>query len=358
MPTTLKDIARAARRSVSTVSNILAGADPRYSPATRARVRRIARELDYHPSRAARMMHTGQSGVLGVLVPELAYSYFPDIVHGIEQAADKAGYQVLLSQSHYNEEIEHRKISLFRQYEVDGCIIVPIPFKQHNKHVFENLRANDTAVVCVDAAVQGVPFDFVGTDDEYGAHLATQHLLGLGHRRIICLAFGDKSVIRTARLAGYRRALATAGVPYHARGVLPGPWELNAPADTLCALCRGHQPPSAIFAMSDLLAAWAYFRLREAGLRVPDDVSLIGFGGLHEGTWLEQPLTTVAQDREGMGRQAVEFLLQRLQQPALAPRTVLLKPTLVTRATCGAQPAVAALSTNAPRHHLRSTPLS
>ncbi|MCX7005438.1 MAG: substrate-binding domain-containing protein [bacterium] len=277
---------------------------------------------------------------------------------GIEQAADIAGYQVLLSQSHYNEETERRKISLFRQYEVDGCIIVPIPFKQHNKHVFENLRANDTAVVCVDAAVQGVPFDFVGTDDAYGAHLATQHLLKLGHQRIACLAFGDTSVIRTARLAGYRRALAAAKVAYQPHWVLPGPWELSAPADGLLALCRERHAPSAIFAMSDLLAVWAYFRLREAGLRVPEDVSLIGFGGLHEGTWLEKPLTTVAQDREGMGRQAVAFLLQRLQQPALAPRKLLLKPTLVTRATCGAHPAVSALATNGTRHHLRSTPLS
>lgn len=355
MPTTLKDIARAARLSVSTVSNILAGGDPRYSQATRAHVRRIAAQLDYHPSRAARMMHTGQSDVLGVLVPELAYSYFPDIVHGIEQTADKAGYQVLLSQSHYNEETERRKISLFRQYEVDGCIIVPIPFKQHNKTVFEKLRGSGIAVVCVDAAVQGVPFDFVGTDDAYGAHVAMQHLLSLGHRRIACLAFGDTSAIRSARLAGYRRALREAGVTYQARWVLPGPWELAAPADALLALCRAQDGPTAIFAMSDLLAIWAYFRLREAGLRVPDDVSLIGFGGLHEGAWLERPLTTVAQDREGMGAQAVAYLLERMRQPTLALRTQLLKPALVVRATCGAQPAAAALAANGARLNLRST---
>lgn len=336
MASTLKDVAERTGLSVSTVSNILSGNDPRYNDKTRDLVRRAAEELDYHPHRAARVIQGRKSGVIGVLVPDLSYSYFPDIVHAIELEADAAGYQVLLCQTHYDEEDEAQRVSLLRQHRVDGLVLFPIPFSERNKDVFLKLRRSNIPVVCVDAEVEGVRFDFVGTDDYRGACTAVSHLIGLGHRRIVCLAFGDDSPIREARRRGYVDAHKQAGLSVEDDMLVSGPWELDAPGNGLFAAFTGTNKPTALFAMSDHLAVWAYFTLRDGGLRVPQDVSLIGFGGLREGRLLDTPLTTVTQDTETMGRTAVKLLLKRMDKPQRRRRRVLLDPELTVKASCGA----------------------
>ena len=333
MSVTLRDVAAATGLSPSTVSNILSGKDPRYNAATRARVLRAAEKLDYHPHHAARALQGRSSRVIGVLVPDLAYSYFPDIIHGIESAADDAGYHVLLCQTHYKEDEESRRIALLRQHRVDGIIMFPIAYRRQSRDVFLRLRRSRIPLVCVDAPLPGFDSDFVGTDDYHGALIAVHHLTRLGHRRIACVAFGDDSAIRQARLRGYYDALKKVKARPALHWIINGPWKLTAPGPELLAACSGPSPCTAIFAMSDLLAVWACLVLRRAGIVVPRNVSLVGFGGLHEGEWLETPLTTVRQDREGMGRAAVRLLLDRAAHPERPPRRLLLKPQLVVNAT-------------------------
>lgn len=333
MSVTLRDVAAATGLSLSTVSNILSGKDPRYNAATRARVLRAAEKLDYHPYHAARVLKGHGSRVIGVLVPDLSYSYFPDIIHGIETAADEAGYHVILCQTHYNQDEEARRIALLREHRVDGIIMFPIAYRRQSHDVFQRLRRSRIPLVCVDAPLPNFETDFVGTDDYHGALIAVRHLTRLGHRRIACVAFGDDSTIRQARLRGYCDALAHVKVRPAPSWIISGPWNLTAPGDELVACCSGTNPCTAIFAMSDLLAVWACLVLRRAGRVVPRDVSLVGFGGLHEGEWLETPLTTVRQDREGMGRAAVRLLLERAAHRDRPFRHLLLKPELVVNAT-------------------------
>jgi len=334
MPTTLKDIAKYVGLSVSTVSNILSSKDSRYNEETKRRVFQAADKLDYHPYRAARAMQGRRTKVIGVLVPDLANSYFPDIIHGIEHEADKKGYQVLLCQTYYNEEDEARKISLLRQHRTDGFILFPIPFSHGNIKIFKKLKKGKIPVVCVDSKIDNINFDFVGTEDYKGAKLAVSKLVKLGHKKIICLSFGDESEIRYERLRGYKDALKRKKIKFDEKLVLPAPWEPDAPAGHLLSLFKKKRPPTAIFAMSDLLAVWAYTHLKEAGYNIPEDVSIIGFGDLHEGRCLDTPLTTVAQDREEMGRTAISILLNRIKKPNSRRKEVLTKTKLIERKSC------------------------
>ncbi|MCX7847692.1 MAG: LacI family transcriptional regulator [bacterium] len=333
MPVTLRDIAAATGLSLSTVSNILSSNDPRYSAETRARVLRAAEKLDYHPHHAARALKGHGSRVIGVLVPDLSYSYFPDIIRGIESAADEAGCQVLLCQTHYREEDEARRISLLREHRVYGIIMFPIAYRRQSRDVFHRLRRSRIPLVCVDAPLPNFATDFVGTDDYHGALTAVRYLTHLGHRRIACVAFGDDSAVRQERLRGYRDALAQVKVSPSPSWLINAPWKLTAPGDDLVLTCSGTSSCTAIFAMSDLLAIWAYLALRSAGRIIPRDVSIVGFGGLHEGQWLDPPLTTMRQDLEGMGRAAVSLLLDRAAYPDRPCKRILLKPQLVVNAS-------------------------
>jgi len=334
MPSTLKDIAKHVKLSVSTVSNILSSEDSRYNEATKKRVLQAAEDLDYHPNKAARAMQGLHTKVIGVLVPDLANSYFPDIIHGIEHEADKEGYQVLLCQTYYNESDEARKISLLRQHRVDGFILFPIPFSHRNKKIFEKLKKGKIPVVCVDSKIDKINFDFVGTEDYKGAKLAASRLVELKHKRILCLSFGDESEIRSERLRGYTDALKKKKLKFDKNLVLAAPWEADAPADSLLSLFKKKKPPTAIFAMSDLLAVWAYTHLRAAGYKIPKDVSIVGFGDLHEGRCLDTPLTTVAQNREEMGRKAISLLLDRIKKPNSRRKEALIETKFINRASC------------------------
>ena len=334
MTSTLKDVAKYVGLSVSTVSNILSSEDSRYNEKTKKRVLEAAKKLDYQPSRAARAMKGQKTKVLGVLVPDLANSYFPDIIYGIEHEADKKGYQVFLCQTYFSIEDEARKISLLRQHRVDGFIIFPTPFSRYNKEAFEKLKKGNMPVVCVDSKIDSIKFDFVGTKDYNGAKLAVSHLITLGHKKILCLSFGDESEVKHERLRGYKDALKKAKIKFDEKLVIAAPWEADAPADKLLSLFGKRGAPTAIFAMSDLLAVYAYRNLKKSGYEIPKNVSIIGFGDLHEGKYLDTPLTTVAQNKEDMGRKAVELLLERIAKPTSRRKEILMKTELVERGTC------------------------
>jgi LacI family transcriptional regulator len=337
MPVTLKDIAKHTGLSVSSVSNILSGNDPRYNDATRERVMEAARKLDYHPHRAARIMQGRGSGVFGVMVPDLSFSYFPEIIRGIERVADDAGYQLLLCQTHYDSNDMMRKLSLLREHCVDGLILFPIPFSQENTVVKKRMKYLPFPVVCVDSKMEGFMCDYVGTDDYKGAYTATTHLCQQGRTRIACITFGDDSLIKHERLKGYRDALRDNKLPVDDSLCVPGPWDIDMPADELLSLFQGTDKPDGIFGMSDLLAIWASMRLKEKGYSIPADIAVIGFGGLFEGKWFDPPLTTMTQKMDKMGGKAVSLLLERIKQPKSPLKQILLEPELTIRASSGAE---------------------
>jgi len=336
MPVTLKDIAKHTGLSVSSVSNILSGNDPRYNEETRERVMEAARKLDYHPHRAARIMQGRGSGVFGVLVPDLSFSYFPEIIRGIERVADDAGYQLLLCQTHYDPKDMMRKLSLLREHCVDGLILFPIPFSQESD-VQKGMKYLPFPVICVDSKMEGFTCDFVGTDDYHGAYNATMHLCQQGRSCIACVTFGDDSPIKQARLKGYRDALHDCNLPVDDSLCVPGPWDIDTPADELLSLFHETDKPDGLFCMSDLMAIWASMRLKDEGFSIPADIAVIGFGGLFEGKWFDPPLTTMTQKMEEMGGRAVNMLLERIKHPKNPVKEILLEPELTIRASSGAE---------------------
>lgn len=309
--TSIKDIARLARVSHSTVSRALHGS-PQVSAETADRIRKIADEAGYRASAAARSLVMGRSNTIGVVVTNIADPFVSGVVSGIEDMAEKHGYSVFLANSNAEPEREVRVVRSFEERRVDGIIVtssrvgalyVPLMERMHVPVVLLNNQH---------------PSEFVHAvliDNLEASLQATQHLIHLGHRRIAYL--GDRSGYQsdTERCAGYRRAVEEAGMEFVPELVVHGDGTPEGGKQAMAQLLDLPNRPTAVFCYNDMSALGAMWQIRAHGLKVPDDVSVIGFDDLYISQYLEPPLTTVRQPMRQMGRMAMETLLHIFDGP-------------------------------------------
>lgn len=336
MAITIKDIARRAGVSHSTVSRALRD-DPAIPPATTQRLKRLAGRLGYVPSAMARGLKTSHSGVLGVVVSNIADPFLGEVVRGIEAGVLEAGYSLFLSDSHRDADRAKAILRALAERRVEGAIICSSAITPDQ---LVELSQFGVPLVLVNNLVGGTRAHGLAIDDVHGGRLMTEHLLGLGHRRIAYLgnAIGGQS--SQDRCAGYRAALAAAGLE-------PNPaWELTGPtgrpeggvagAEAFLAL---DPRPTALFCFNDLMALGALQRLKQAGLRVPADVSVGGFDDIFLAEYADPPLTTIDQPKYQLGRDAAALLFSLLkgEQPS-EPRVQSLPGTLVVRASTAPPP--------------------
>jgi DNA-binding LacI/PurR family transcriptional regulator len=331
--TTIKDVAEAAGVSIATVSRALHGL-PRVSEATRQRVLAAAAELRYVASPSAASLASGQTNAIGVVAPFVNRWYFAAIVHSAEERLRKAGYDLLLYSLGTDNHERRRAFSgtLLRK-RVDGVLVLglhPTP---------DEVAALSTVggpVAIVGAKVPG--WASVRIDDEGAARCAVRHLLDLGHRRIGFIGGDDPlhTAMPADRRCGYRAELATAGLPAAGELEAGGGFTVNggyAAAQRLLAL---PEPPTALFAASDEMAMGALQAARRSGLRVPEDVSVIGIDD-HEMADL-MDLTTVAQPVVAQGVLAAEMILTALTDPDRPLSAVTVPTELVVRGTTSSPP--------------------
>jgi len=321
MPT-IRDVARLAGVSIATVSNVLNGGR-QVRPEVRVVVLSAVRELGYIPNRLARSLRSRRTQTLGLIVPDITNPFFSGLVKAIEQTARARGYQVLLSSSEEDAQIEYDLALASRQ--VDGMIVIPT--QDSPKYL---LRLSEkTPVVLLDRIGGEDCLDRVGIDNIQAAHHGTQYLISQGHRRIMLLISTLELANIRERVEGYQRALAEAGLQPDPQLVVACGRGADAAQVVAGAIAR--RQPSAIFAATNRLSLVAVQAIRELRLAFPQQISLLGFDDFEWSTLLQPYLSTVKQPLEQMGRTACELLLERLAGERSEPRRILLPHTLAVR---------------------------
>jgi LacI family repressor for deo operon, udp, cdd, tsx, nupC, and nupG len=310
-PTTLRDVATLAGVSPRTVSNVVNGYAP-VTEATRAKVQRALDELGYRPNVLARNLAAGRSGQLAVVVPYLDTPYFSELLQGVIANARARGYNVLIDQTSGDPEHEREFIERgSRAFLFDGIIFSPLGLSQ------EDLSQRDRSLplVILGERVSDGTFDHVGIDDVAASREATQHLLHLGRRRIAAIGdqpyeTGEAAQLRTL---GYRQAHERAGRPVDESLIIRTPRFNRADgASAMALLLDTPEPPDAVFCYSDLVALGAIHTLAVRGLRVPEDVAIVGYDDIEEGRYSNPTLTTISPDKSTIASTAVERLLKRI----------------------------------------------
>lgn len=328
---TIYDVARRAGVSPATVSRVLNG-NHRVSPELRQRVLEAARALNYAPNYSARSLSSQRTATLGLLLPDIANPFFAEIARGVEDAAAEAGYTLLIGSTDGDPLREQHYVASLQAGRVDGILFAGANL---GAPLLEGWLVRGVAVGLVDRLVDedDVPVDAVLTDNVEGGALAVRHLLNLGHTRLAVVTGPQR--VRTARdrLVGAHQAAAERGVSLDPDLIIEGNFKESGGYQAARILFSRPNPPTAIFAQNDMMALGVLRYLEEAGIRVPDEVALIGFDDIAFAALSRPALTTIAQPKYEMGRLAAQLLVERLADSQQAPRRLVLQPRLVLRQT-------------------------
>lgn len=323
---TISDVARKAGVSKSLVSLVVRGGR-HVSAVRREAVMRAAEELGYRPNAMARGLVQRRSGFLGVMVSDLHNPFFADVVDGIQGQAARAGYRVLVNTGNRSSEVEAEAVETLLQLRADGVILAG-PLVDDGTIV---AASRAVPVVVVGRAARAESVDSVTNDDRAGAEIAVEHCASLGHRRIAHID-GGRGAGASDRCRGYETAMRRLRLTRHIHVVTGSYTEAGGHAGAVLLLDR-HPRPTAIFAANDLAAIGALNAIEERGLRVPEDVSLVGYDNTFLAALRHISLTTIHQPRLEMGQLAVSTLLERIELKRTQPRRAVLSPTLVVRGT-------------------------
>jgi LacI family transcriptional regulator len=331
MATTVYDIARAAGVGRTTVLRALWDKDD-ISPETKARIKKIAAEMNYHPNHIARSLVMGQSNFVGVLTTPsiMVMSHF--ILELIENSLRDAGYSVLFYTSGGQPEGERRCLDQLIQNRVAGIIAIP-GSNSAEAQAYQEVIDTGVKLVTIDRTVEGLETPQVIGDDYRAALLATEHLVSLGHERISYLAIPRTCHAGRERARGFMDAMTAAGLSVEKDAIIETPFSESCGEEVTAGLLRGKRPPTAILARHDIVAAGAIRAISKAGLSIPDDISLVGNGNIWCSDILKVPLTTVRHPIEQMTRIAIDSLLAMLSNQEVEKKTTVLPVELVLRSS-------------------------
>ncbi|WP_222266307.1 LacI family DNA-binding transcriptional regulator [Modestobacter marinus] len=309
---TVRDVARRAGVSTATVSRTVTGT-AHVSAETLDRVRTAIAELDFHPSAAARDLRRRRTGNIGLVTPSIVNPFFPELVAGVHAEVSRRGWSLLVVDS---DDPEREAARVAGSRLVDGVLLVA---SEHSARRVPG-PPGPVPVVAFDRAPAPAA-TAVQCDNVAGAAAVVEHLIGLGHVRIAHLAGPRGLDVAEQRAERYRRALAAHGVPLDGRLVRGGVFTEDSGHALTAGLLADGVRPTAVFAANDVMAVGAIAALRDHGLRVPADVSVAGFDGIHLGRYLQPPLTTYAQPVTAIARHAVDLLLDAVESAPPAGRT-------------------------------------
>lgn len=328
---TIHDIAKELNITASTVSRALQD-HPRISEATKKAVLKVAKKLNYQPNHIAAALRNGRSKIIGILVPTADRSFFGAVIRGIEEVANKAQYNVMICQSHDNYEHEVSCIEAMLNARVDG-IIASFAKETENFDHFAKAKAKGIPVILFDRSYVSLDVSHVVIDDCLGAYQAVEHLLAQGCTRIAHLNSNRKLSIYKDRMRGYREALEAHQIPYDEDLVIESNLQYEdgrAATEKLLALAS---PPDGIFSASAYGAMGAISMLKERGLRIPEEVALVGFSNEPFTLFCDPPLTSVDQQCMPIGNAAANIFLEQVnaKNEKFIPKRIVLTPELVIR---------------------------
>lgn len=331
MSVSITEIAKRLNVSHSTVSRVLNNRGRRFaSEETTRHILELAAELNYRPNRLASGLLRGKTNMIGVVTGRCNSCYIGNVVEGVRQGCDNHNYQVLLGRANNNEDEESKQVRLLLDYKVDGLICVADGWD--NEHILQwldEVLARSLPCVIVDSRAFASKVDSVVTDDVAGAATATRYLIELGHRRICHVSAGEFRTTAVDRRNGYVIALAEAGIPLDPDLIRGWAYDIQSAIDATRRLLGASPRPTAIFAANDDAAYWVWRTVEELGLKVPDDVSIVGYGNLDVSLGLG--LTTMDQSPMRIGATVVEVLMRRMAETDEPPSLLELETTLVRR---------------------------
>ncbi|MFD0203304.1 MULTISPECIES: LacI family DNA-binding transcriptional regulator [Saccharothrix] len=328
---TLKDVAALAGVSVKTVSNVVNGHEF-VKAENRRRVEEALLATGYRPNLGARNLRRGRTGFLALVLPELGIPYFAELAGLVLQAAQAHEWNVLIEQTLGTREGERATLASLGTHLIDGAIVSPEALQEGD---FAALAPGIPVVMLGEHTVD-LPIDRVGIDNVAAAEDAVRHLVSLGRKRIAAIGAHPHRGTAAQRLEGYRSALTTAGLPLRDDLVATAlNYHRRDGATAMAELLALPEPPDAVFCFNDLLAVGALRMAAERGVRVPEDLAVVGFDNNEEGSYGRPSLTTVAPDKAAIAEAAVDLLRRRVETPDLPPERVQTPFTLEIRESTG-----------------------
>lgn len=321
----IKEVAEAAGVSTATVSRVLTN-QPHVRPELRERVLAAVAKLEYRPNLVARSLRSQQSNAIGLIVSDIRNPYFTAVSRAVEDVAYAQGLSVMLCNADENPEKEALYLNLMRDTNIAGVIFSP------TRQTLGNLDSLsiDFPIVMIDRTLAGSAADAVLIDNVAAGRELTAHLIANGHRRIAGL-FGEASTTGRERRQGMEEAMQAAGIAPAAELMRYVPARIETGYSATLDLLRKDEPPEAIFTTNSMLTAGALQAIHALGLRIPDQVALVGFDETTWATLVQPPITLIAQPTSEIGKTATELLIQRIAEPERPARTVILRGQLLIR---------------------------
>lgn len=327
----ITDVARLAGVSVASVSRVLNDTDA-VADSTRLKVLKAVEHLDFRIDLRARALSRQKSETLGIVVADVSNPFTAQVLKAIDFVTRANGFGLLLSDSGENADRERANLDAMLAQRIEGIIYLPVTLSGKSLH---RLIAEDIPVVCLDRYVEDVATDAVVVDNDRAGVLSAEVLVDAGHTRLGVIVAGETTVGRD-RLTGFKGALARLGVALDPTFVRLGDLSLESGRDHTLSLCGGSCGPTALFVQNHPMALGALLALRQLGLRVPEDVSIVSFDDPSWAQLLEPGLTTIRQPTYELGSAAAELLIDRVTRRYVdAPRRIVIEPSLVVRHSVG-----------------------
>ena len=329
---TIRDVARKARVSVATVSRVL-NAPEQVRGITRNRVFKAMEQCHYVYNALAGSLSARKTSTLGVIIPTITNPIFAMVTKGIQDLAASKGYSIILGNTDYNEENEMRLLHLFQEKRTDG-VILNGPWR--NASILPHIKDTKLPFVITWQTVKDKEVNFVAFDNFKGAYRIVEYLIGLGHRRIGMIA-GKFSVSERAvmRWQAYRKCLADHDISYDPKMMLEKGYTFFEGKEALARLLTLPSRPTAVFCGNDILAIGAIVMAKEEGLRVPEDLSVVGFDDMEISAYYDPPLTTMAVPAYEMGQLAAKVMIENIRGECKTPQQYILDTNLIVRGSTG-----------------------
>lgn len=329
---TIRDVAKRAGVAPITVSRVI-NRSGNVSSATLARVEKAIEELGYVPNHLARSLRLKRSQTLALVVTDITNPFWTTVVRGVEDAAQDAGFSVILCNTDESESKQEQYLDVMLQKQVDGILLVPAT---SNGRVVDWIQKQRTPIVILDRAIEDVPVDIVRCNSQGGAYQLVQHLFSLGHRRIGVLTGSRRVSTASDRVAGYVQAMEEAGIEVHEGWVRYGTFSQASGSEMTRQILGVDPRPTALLAGNNFIAIGALRALKDAGLEVPGDMSVVSFDDLTSDLVIDPFLTVADQPAYEMGQQATGLLLARLSGEAPeGPQEILLPIQIKARSSSG-----------------------
>jgi DNA-binding LacI/PurR family transcriptional regulator len=333
MPVTLHELAKAAGCSVSTVSRALTSSQHPVNDVTRERILALASQMGYRPNMTARGLKTDRTFTIGLIVYNIGSPFTPVLIRGIQEYLKQRDYFSIIISTDWDSDLEKDAVHQLISRSIDGIIFVESWRDESNN----TLDLANKPYVFVYRLFNGSYANSVIVDDHFGAGLAVEHLIKLGHRRIAFINGPHGWDASKDRLEGYQFMLAQHGIAYDPTLVVEGTWEVQSGYPAAQKFLALPDRPTAIFAANDLMALGAIYAIQDAGLNVPGDVAVVGYDD-REFTGFSKPtITTVSPPSFEMGQMAAQLILNRLENQVEIENSIRVKGKLIVRESCGAQ---------------------